>query len=53
MRSTLGQGEYPKQYSTESMHVSSKEKVTISIQNIDDELSIQREANQIFEKHIN
>lgn len=52
VRSSMGLGEHPKQYSTEPLGSNSKEKLTISIQNMEDELSIQKQASRIYEKHI-
>ena len=48
----MAPGEHPKQYS-ESIGLSSKEKVTLSIQCEDDEKAIQREASKIHEKFVN
>ena len=47
----MGAGDH-KPYSTESSNNLPKEKVIVNIQSYEDEVSIQKEANNLYESHI-
>jgi hypothetical protein len=49
----MGQGENMRQQNSEALQENPREKMIITIQNKEDELSIRREASKIYETRLN